>query len=573
MALQHASRLLLACAWLSLATLIGATVPPHIHEARQGPNSIVPLSTDPGPVSIHPSSSTTPNATTMSPTSSSKPTLLPSLSPSPLPLTTSSNTPLYSSSSSGTPESPPTSSATPQPSSSPTSLTFTVQNLTTCTSAVVSWKYSGTESQLSLSVTNIGVPQYDDALPRIKNVVNAEIQQQLADTNTSATPWPWQTVNLTQGWYEIQGLVLTKPTVNVFSSSPFFVSDGPDVSCLTGTSPQSSSTVSPGATFVPQPSRKATVNVGGIAGGVIGGIAVLVLAILAGVCLSRRRRKATPRRRLSKPRQYGSLKSTTSSIQPGDGGPQFPGNHSHSHSDSTGAILQDVAGGRVSATTTPGGSDEHGTVVDEEKLASPASYPGMSPFDALNTPLHHDRRASTYSIQIPIAVASENFRSRVPSTHTSTHTSTQTLEQQAQRIRCSMETSNRHRSERLSMPTQPSPALAHSPTHAQPKEEYPLTPMTPTPVNRSISAGAVSTIARRTSRKPVPQYDPSKLLEDKNADSVSTHTAGAESSQSHGTGLGTGVHGTPPDLVHKASFGDGRPMHYLMPDMPSPQLD
>ncbi|KAG6379566.1 hypothetical protein JVT61DRAFT_10069 [Boletus reticuloceps] len=535
MALQHASRLLLACAWLSLATLIAATVPPHIHEARQGPISITPLSTDPGPVSIRPSSSTRPNTTTMSPTSS---------------------------------KSPPTSSATPRPSSSPASLAFTVQNLTTCTSAVISWKYSGTESQLLLSVTNIGVPQYDDALPRIKNVVDAEIQQQLADTNTSATPWPWLTVNLTQGWYEIQGLVLTEPTVSN-SSSPFFVSDGPDVSCLTGTSSQSSSTVSPSATFVPQPSggSKATVNVGGIAGGVIGGIAVLVLAILAGVCLSRRRRKVAPRRRLSKPRQYGSLKSTNSSIQPGDGGPQLPGNHSHS--DSTGAILQDVAGGRVSATTTPGGSDEHVTVDDEEKLASPASYPGMSPFDALNTPLHHDRRASTYSIQIPTAVASENFRSRVPSTHTST----QALEQQAQRIRCSMETSNRQRSERLSMPTQPSPALAHSPTHAQPKEEYPLTPVTPTPVNRSISAGAASTIARRTSRKPVPQYNPSILLEDKNADSVSTHTAGAESSQSHGTGLGTGVHGTPPNLVHKASFGDGRPMHYLMPDMPSPQLD
>ncbi|KAF8555486.1 hypothetical protein OG21DRAFT_896350 [Imleria badia] len=446
MTLQQAL-LLLVCACL-FATLIAATEPAHVHEARQGPVSIEPLSTGPGPESI-PSTSTSHGSTTMS------------------------STPSTSLSSSGT------SSARPQPSSSPGSLDFTIQNMTTCTSGLISWKYSGKDAELLLSITNIGMPQ-NDALLRIKgkrSLVSVTMQQ-LVDTNTTVLSWTWSSVTLTQGWYEIQGLALSTPTVSN-NSAPFFISNGTDVTCLAATSPHASSSASSSVSTLPSSNS----NVGIIVGGVVGGVVAVALAIIAGVCLWSRRRKS-----------------------------------------------------------------------------------------ALNTPVHYERRASTYSIQTPTIVASESFRPRVPSTQTST----QTLEQQAQRIRSSMETSVRRRSERLSMPTLPSTALSrlpHSPTHNQPQEEYPLTPVTPTPVNRSVSTGAVSMTARRTSRKPVPHYDSSLLLEDKNADSVSTLTAGAESSQSHGTGLGTGAHGMPSDLVHKPSFGDGRPVHYLIPDMPPPQQD
>ena len=430
--------------------------------------------------------------------------------------------------------------------------------MSTCNSGLISWKYSGKEAGLSLSITNVGVSQdpSQDTLFRIKarqSTVNTTIQQQLVDTSTSALSWTWPSVNLTQGWYEIQGLVLSTPTVTN-NSAPFFISNGTDVTCLTDTSSQDSSTAS-------------QTNVA-LVGGVIGG----ALVFIAGICLWVRRRKRLfvggGRR---KNRNWDSLKYTTSSVQPGGGGDQLPSNRFHTHSESTGAMLQDVAGGKVSATTTLG-SDEDVGVVSEEKLVSPASSSGMNPFDTLNTPVHYDRRASAYSTQTPTptAVASEGcFRSHVPSLRTSN----QSLEQQAHRIRSSMETSVRRRGERLSMPTLPSPALSRSSTRTQPQEEYPLTPMIPTTVNRSISAGAVSMTARRTPRKPVPQYDSSLLLEDKNADSVSTTTAGPESSQSHGTGLGTGAYGTPSGLVHKASIGNGRPVHYLIPDMPPPQRD
>jgi len=300
----------------------------------------------------------------------------------------------------------------------------------------------------------------------------------------------------------------------------------------------------------------------------------VALVIFAALCWwSRRRNRLLVGRGGNSDRAWGSLKSNTSSIRPQSSGTPLNGNPFHAHTESTGAILQDLPGGKASVTTTPGGSDEDVIVVSEEKLVSPASSSGMSPFDALNTPVHYDRRVSTYSVQTPTSpTASESFRSRIPSTRTSN----QSLEQQAQRIRSSMETSVRRRSGRLSMPTLPSPALSRvpqSPTLSQPKEEYPLTPLTPTPVNRSISTGAVSVAARRTSRKPVPQYDSSTLVEDKNTDSGSTLTAGAESSQSHGTGLGTGALGTPSDSTSKTTFWDGRPVHYLIPDMPPTQQD
>jgi len=429
--------------------------------------------------------------------------------------------------------------------------------MTTCTSGLVSWGYSGKAANLSLSIDNIGVPQDDDVLFRIKarqSTVNAAIQQQLVDTNTSVLSWTWPSVNLTQGWYEIQGLVLSSPTVSN-KSAPFFISNGSDTTCLISTASSSASA-----------SAASDINVAGIVGGVVGGVVGVTLAFIAGVCLWSRRRKRSfgGGRRDGK---WGSLKSTSSSTPPEDGGVQPTSNNFHAHSESMGAILHDVGGGKMSATSTPGGSDEDVIVVSEEKLVSPASSSGMSPFDALNTPLHHDRRISMYSIQTPAAAAvSENLRSHAPSAFTST----QGLELQAHRIRSSMETSFRRRSERLSMPTLPSPALSRSTTRTQ--EEYPLAPVSPTPVNRSISAGAVSMAARRTARKPVPQYD-SILLEGKNADSASSFTGGAGSSQSHGTGLGTGAYGTPSGLVHKASFGDGRPVHYLIPDMPPPQRD
>ncbi|KAH0834722.1 hypothetical protein J3R83DRAFT_10271 [Lanmaoa asiatica] len=358
------------CACLPLVALVAATEPARVHEARQGPISTVTQlpAAGPGPVSLQTSSSTSTASkiTTMSATSS--------ISPS-------------------------SSTAGPQPSepSSPGSLNITVHNMTTCTSGLISWNYGGKEAELLLLITNNGVDQ-SHALSRLKTrqgPVSNTTQQQLVTTNTSALSWTWSSVNLTQGWYEIQGLAFATPTVNN-TSAPFFIANGTSVACLAGTSPQASSTVSPSANASPSSAASKT-NVAGIVGGVVGAVAGVTLAIIAGVWLwSRRRKVSLVGGGGSRNRKWGSLKSTTSSLPPEGGGTQLTGHHFHSHSESTGGILQDVADGKASATTTPAGSDENAGNIGEEKLVSPASSSGMSPFDVLNTPIHHDRRASAY---------------------------------------------------------------------------------------------------------------------------------------------------------------------------------
>ena len=460
-----------------------------------------------------------------------------------------------------------TSSATPQPSSASSGINFTVHNMTTCTSGLISWNYSGQDTQLSLSILNIGVDSTASRLKTRQSTVNNTVQQQLVVTHTSADSWNWTSVNVTEGWYEIEGAVLSSSNITN-SSAPFYVTNGTNVACLASTSPQASSTASPGSTL----SATSHSNVGSIVGGVIGAVIGVALIIIAGIYLWKRKRRLA-RAGGSSNGTWDSLKSAHSSVQPPGRGPPVASDRFHTHSESTGAILQAEAGGKVSVTTTPGSSDEDVATTAEEKLIPPVTSSGMSPVDALNTPVHFDRRASTYTNQSPTAATNESTLSRSPPRRISN----QSLEQQAQRIRSSMETSMRRRGERLSMPTLPPPSIArfpHSPTLSQPREEYPLSPASVTPVNRSISAGAVSMTGRRTSRKPVPQYDPATLLEDTTTDSVSTFTGGADSSShSYGTSHGTGTYGTPPDLALKESFGDGRPMHYLVPDMPLPQQD
>ena len=100
------------------------------------------------------------------------------------------------------------------------------------------------------------------------------------------------------------------------------------------------------------------------------------------------------------------------------------------------------------------------------------------------------------------------------------------------------------------------------------------------PINRSASGG------RKANRKPVPSYDeglvpPTSASATLGGSSSPTPTPvssnGLDRSNSgmsarEGGGGGKGLLELP-ELNHKSSFGDGRPVHYLIPDMPPPQRD
>ncbi|KAF9226248.1 hypothetical protein BS17DRAFT_776946 [Gyrodon lividus] len=523
MLLQRASMLFVSWGWLYLATLVAAIAEPaHVHEARQG-----------DPISILSSTLASPG-----------PIVLPIQTPSPAPTSSTMPPTSASPSSSGSPASP---------SSSPGHLSFNViQNMTTCTSGLITWNYTGEEVELVLSVTNINVYQ-DLIAPRIQARQTTDGQttnQQLVNTNATLLSWTWPSVNLSQGWYEIQGSVSNLST----SSRRFAITNGSDISCLTSTS--SSIDLSKGNTV-------------GIVGGVVGAVvAVIVLAVVL-LSLRRRRRHSVKGREVGR---WGSLNSRSSNVTAGGSARQLTNNPFNVHSESTGGTQQNVAGGKASTITTPGDSNEDVTTTGEEKLVSPTS-PGIDPFEVLDTPMRYDRRASIYSLQSPGVIAE---RSRPCAT--SVRMSNQSLEQQAHRIRSSMESSMYLRTERLSMPILPPSGLPRTPTSpgaSRSKDDYPPSPVAPSPVDRSVSAGT-GLVTRRTPRKPVPQYNASESRGDPAStapDSVSIFTTAAESSHSHGTGVGTEKHGAPSELSHKASFGNGHPVHYLIPDMPPPQRD
>jgi hypothetical protein len=95
------------------------------------------------------------------------------------------------------------------------------------------------------------------------------------------------------------------------------------------------------------------------------------------------------------------------------------------------------------------------------------------------------------------------------------------------------------------------------------------------PPTRRISAGAGE--PRRTPRKPVPQYnptDPSLKSPPPPVPAALPPTNDSDSSREGSLRSGRAATGGQdwPQLNHKASFGaEGRPVHYLIPDMPPPQ--
>ncbi|KAF9236067.1 hypothetical protein BU15DRAFT_77373 [Melanogaster broomeanus] len=401
-------------------------------------------------------------------------------------------------------------SASPaSPSSSPGNFAFNaINNMTTCTSGLITWNYTGVDAKLVLSVTNLNVNQYLVVPPIAgrQNAAGQTINQQLAVTNASLQAGTNSGFNAISHY--LLWTILPRERVGFIMFNWHFA-----------------------AIFV---GASRAVCERGVIGAVVA-VALLVLAVL----LMRRRRSQL------KVETMGVTSHVAGGIAP-----RLTSNPFHSQSESTTGMQQDVAGTNPSANTTPGGSDED---MGEEKIVSPAS-PGMSPFEVLDTPVHYARRASMYSLQSPTTptTIADNSRSR----ETSVPTSNQSLEQQAHRIRSSMESSLYLRTERLSMPIIPPTAFRTptTPTAGRPKDEYPPSPFTPpSPVIRSPSAG--------------------DMREDSASTAPSAFSAVAESSHSHGTGVGTEAQDTPSQLSHKASFGNGRPIHYLIPDMPPPQQD
>ncbi|KAI0062700.1 hypothetical protein BV25DRAFT_1915839 [Artomyces pyxidatus] len=209
-----------------------------------------------------------------------------------------------------------------------------LNHLFTCGQAKLTWGHVGPSVSMSLVVTNVGVVQQAPAGP--PNVGSPAVPRSNAETtatperqsgyggsflqsvfetlsksvDSSSGNYTWPSVDVPQGWYQMQA-ILPNSTTTITISAPFFVTNGTNTSCIraaddtpssfniTSTSPSSSPTSSTvsisSSSSAVSAIRSSHSHAGGIAGGVFGGIACLSMVLAALAYRIRRRRQSQAR--------------------------------------------------------------------------------------------------------------------------------------------------------------------------------------------------------------------------------------------------------------------------------------
>jgi hypothetical protein len=222
-----------------------------------------------------------------------------------------------------------TSSSAAPASTSPSFVWQPIAEMFTCGQTNVRWTYTGSASPLTLNITNINVTQQaplssigpsstassasslvSATSPLLKRQYNGFDGSYLPSVNEfviagidpTANNYTWTSVNVPQGWYQIFANV--QNAVQATSSS-FFVQNGTNTNCVpqyavgvpvpsTGASSSSTSHV-PVVTSSPSSAQSGHSHAGAIAGGVVGGLALLGVVAAIFLCFLRRR---TPRARI-----------------------------------------------------------------------------------------------------------------------------------------------------------------------------------------------------------------------------------------------------------------------------------
>ncbi|KAJ7150886.1 hypothetical protein C8R43DRAFT_951317 [Mycena crocata] len=513
-----------------------------------------------------------------------------------------------------------------------------IPEMTTCNPATIPWFYTAvvgaTFTEMTLSITNVGVPQpgppsstvtgtftQNDLGGRAVNRYSFSRRDDITQfiTNGFIDPsersFRWPSANVSAGWYAI---IANFPNSDApMQSSSFYVLNGPDTSCLTSASPSGSSssanpTSSPPSTpttsgdpssssgvLLPVGGSSSKVNRGAIAGGVIGGLAVLAAAIAAYFYLRYASAStASGAAAKNRSRKWGGLGSTDSKAKPYPSATRAvgsPSGHHHSQSDSVGPMLDSSVYviGNVGIDSRPSRiedgleeddevnsyfspSQEKFSPINGAPIRSPFSDPGhdddavpldhISPLPGSNVTRNSSTSTSSYM--------NNNFsrpRSHANSPYSGSATSPTTESPYSNNAQNNTSSSLGH-PESSSYPPNPSPAYPSGTSQVVAEASAAVAP-------RRGSAGEPAPTSRRTPRKPVPQYNPTDPALTTPAPPVVPSPAAAQDSDSSPEGsLRSGRPGAGaqdwPNLSHKASFGtEGRPVHYLIPDMPPPQRD
>jgi hypothetical protein len=252
-----------------------------------------------------------------------------------------------------------TSSSAAPASTSPSFVWHPVGEMFTCGQTNVRWIYTGTSSPLTLNITNINVTQQaplssigpsstssSASAVAVSATSSALARRQfngyggsylpsvneflIAGIDPAANNFTWTNVNVPQGWYQIFANV--QNTVQATSAS-FYVQNGTNTNCVpqyaagvpvpsTGADSSSTSPV-PVATGSPSSAQSSHSHAGAIAGGVVGGLALLGVVIALFICFARRRSRGTRLRDEDGGRRWSELSfrklrsgiSTRSSMQ------------------------------------------------------------------------------------------------------------------------------------------------------------------------------------------------------------------------------------------------------------------
>ena len=381
----------------------------------------------------------------------------------------------------------------------------TVPSLTTCTQATIVWTYNGTTSNTSsypLVVTNIGIDQW--SLSRrvslsVRGQSTAAVNMTLSLINPLTGNLPWPEVNVPQGRYRLDAYA----SGGVQSSNIFNVTNGVDLSCLTASSPSSTSSITytstplpsstissarnPSVTSLTPVSGNSSVDKGIIAGGIVSGVVVLALVAVVVLWIFRRRKTI-------------AWNATSANSVPRTRGQASRG--LHNPSESTGAILAFDGGNQDNFPHLSTSEEDFGS--EKSAIAYNDTKPNLPPIAVTRA-----YSKSSTSSRRPVSMAVQpSFESR------------EMLQSMSSR-------------------RQPHRSLDSSPV---PPSSIVIPPSPSSPSQPRYPSDRV----RRTSRKPVPVYDPSEFPSSETGD-------------------------IPLSARSEASFSSRRKTYYLVPDPPLEQ--
>ena len=438
---------------------------------------------------------------------------------------------------------------------------------TSCASTTFSWSYNGPNDPLLLQVTNVGVTQ--DAPPSTttssstnSSIATARYFERSAPTipispmnltvtlvtnyNPSALSYDWNTVNVSQGWYILLAIIRTNP-ISQTPSLPFFVRTGSNISCLdvTGKTPTPTNTPSASSSLSLNTSTPvsgtSTSKVPTIVG-VSVGMAVLVIGVLIVLwfILTRKRKSNRTSDGYNK-YSFHRWKGLSDSRGGFDANaPKYRSSRSHLVSQPASFVTTLGPEFEVGIIGLEKSTDEHGVAL--------STLPVLQHQSSRSRPDH------TYSASSSSSNVNE-FGGKSSTRYSTQHS----IESSAV-----YPPSTRESGQYI---VAPDVVRSHSLSTTGTRNSFsnsidpPISPSFPLPP--SITSREAKQMHRQSigkKRKPAPVYQPSA---DEHISSTSATFAPPHS---------TNTELSFPELSHKGSFGpggiEGKPLHYLIPDMP-----